>query len=169
MLFVGKSTISMSIFNSCVGFTTISSSVNPLFHISSHFQWQTVSFTMFFGVNPRGESPQVLLPCPGCDTFVALPPAAPPHTVIFGKNSDRPNGEAQSVRRYPGGTFEPWKSIGIWWGYDTGWWRLEHDFYFSIQLGMSSSQLTFIFFRGVQTTNQDIFGWIHQLDRKLWF
>ena len=35
---------------------------------------------------------------------------------------------------------------------------LEHDFYFSIQLGMSSSQLTFIFFRGVQTTNQ-----IHRL------
>jgi hypothetical protein len=31
---------------------------------------------------------------------------------------------------------------------------LEHEFYFSIQLGMSSSQLTFIFFRGVQTTNQ---------------
>jgi len=35
---------------------------------------------------------------------------------------------------------------------------LEH-FYFSIQLGMSSSQLTFIFFRGVETTNQIlIFG-----------
>eukprot|EP00435_Cladocopium_sp_Y103_P062743 s74_g24.t1 len=45
----------------------------------------------------------------GCDTFVALPPAAPPNTVIFGKNSDRPNGEGQSVRRYPGGSFEPWK------------------------------------------------------------
>ena len=26
---------------------------------------------------------------------------------------------------------------------------LEHDFYFSIQLGISYSQLTFIFFRGV--------------------
>ena len=26
---------------------------------------------------------------------------------------------------------------------------LEHEFYFSIQLGMSSSQLTFLFFGGV--------------------
>ena len=31
---------------------------------------------------------------------------------------------------------------------------LEHDCYFPIQLGMSSSQLTFIFFRGIETTNQ---------------
>ena len=31
---------------------------------------------------------------------------------------------------------------------------LEHDFYCSIQLGMSSSQLTIIFFRGVENTNQ---------------
>ena len=31
----------------------------------------------------------------------------------------------------------------------TGWWWLEHDFYVSIQLGMSSSQLTNSFFRGV--------------------
>ena len=37
----------------------------------------------------------------GCDTFVALPPATPPGTTIFGKNSDRPCGEGQSVRRYP--------------------------------------------------------------------
>ena len=31
---------------------------------------------------------------------------------------------------------------------------LAQDFYLSIQLGISSSQLTFIFFRGVETTNQ---------------
>ena len=37
----------------------------------------------------------------GCDTFVAYPPAAPVGTVIFGKNSDRPRGEGQSIRRYP--------------------------------------------------------------------
>ena len=37
---------------------------------------------------------------------------------------------------------------------------LEHDFYFPIQLGMSSSQLTFIFFRGVQRTNQFHEDWI---------
>ena len=30
---------------------------------------------------------------------------------------------------------------------------LEHEFYFPIQLGMSSSQLTFIFLRGYETTN----------------
>ena len=60
----------------------------------------------FFPVNP-GLPLHVV---PGCDTFVALPPVAPPNTVIFGKNSDRPNGEGQSVRRYPGGTFEPWRT-----------------------------------------------------------
>jgi hypothetical protein len=32
---------------------------------------------------------------------------------------------------------------------------LEHEFYFSI-LGFSSPQLTFIFFRGVETTNQQL-------------
>ena len=43
----------------------------------------------------HGDSPL------GCDTFVALPPATPRGTTIFGKNSDRPSGEGQSVRRYP--------------------------------------------------------------------
>ena len=37
----------------------------------------------------------------GCDTFVAFPPLAPKGTVIFGKNSDRPFGEKQSIRYYP--------------------------------------------------------------------
>ena len=37
----------------------------------------------------------------GCDTFVALPPATPPGVTVFGKNSDRPTGEGQSIRRYP--------------------------------------------------------------------
>lgn len=35
-----------------------------------------------------------------CDTFVVLPP----HTkngVVFGKNSDRPNGEVQEVVYFP--------------------------------------------------------------------
>ena len=44
----------------------------------------------------------------------------------------------------------------------SGWWWLEHDFYFPIYweiFGFSSSQLTFIFFRGVQTINQDLLGW----------
>jgi secernin len=38
----------------------------------------------------------------GCDTFVAFPPAAAAGSVIFGKNSDRPAGEGQTIRRYPG-------------------------------------------------------------------
>lgn len=36
-----------------------------------------------------------------CDTFVAFPPATKPGVVVFGKNSDRPAGEGQSIRRYP--------------------------------------------------------------------
>jgi secernin len=38
-----------------------------------------------------------------CDTFVALKPATADGAVVFGKNSDRPAGEDQSVRLYPGG------------------------------------------------------------------
>jgi secernin len=45
-------------------------------------------------------------PC-GCDTFVAFPPATPPGTVVFGKNSDRPTGEGQSIRRYPRSSHPP--------------------------------------------------------------
>ena len=37
-----------------------------------------------------------------CDTFIALPPATKDGTVIFAKNSDRPAGEGQGVRIYPG-------------------------------------------------------------------
>jgi secernin len=36
-----------------------------------------------------------------CDTFVAFPPTAPNGMVVFGKNSDRPTGEGQSITRYP--------------------------------------------------------------------
>jgi len=39
-------------------------------------------------------------PC-GCDTFVAFPPASPPGVIVFGKNSDRPTGERQTITRYP--------------------------------------------------------------------
>lgn len=35
-----------------------------------------------------------------CDTFVVLPPLSK-HGVVFGKNSDRPNGEVQEVVYYP--------------------------------------------------------------------
>jgi len=37
----------------------------------------------------------------GCDTLVAYPPTTPSGHVIFGKNSDRPAGEGQSIKRYP--------------------------------------------------------------------
>jgi secernin len=42
----------------------------------------------------------------GCDTFVAFPPTAPNGVVVFGKNSDRPAGEGQSIKRYPAGQYE---------------------------------------------------------------
>ena len=37
----------------------------------------------------------------GCDTFVAFHPCTPKGMAVFGKNSDRPAGEGQSIRRYP--------------------------------------------------------------------
>eukprot|EP00978_Attheya_sp_CCMP212_P042874 scaffold269421_cov35-Attheya_sp.AAC.1 len=40
----------------------------------------------------------------GCDTFIAYPPTTANGHVVFGKNSDRPAGEGQSIRRYPAST-----------------------------------------------------------------
>jgi len=42
-----------------------------------------------------------------CDTFVALAPATLDGAVVFAKNSDRPAGEAQSIRRYSTATHSP--------------------------------------------------------------
>lgn len=42
-----------------------------------------------------------------CDTLVALPPATAGGCVIFGKNSDRPDGEVQEVIYRPAQTFLP--------------------------------------------------------------
>jgi secernin len=39
-----------------------------------------------------------------CDTFVALPDAPIDGSVIFGKNSDRPEGEIQDVVTFPAQT-----------------------------------------------------------------
>lgn len=50
---------------------------------------------------PR-RSPDVVC---GCDTFVAFPPTAPPGWIVFGKNSDRPQGEGQTIQRYPRTTY----------------------------------------------------------------
>ncbi|XP_003745358.1 secernin-2 isoform X2 [Galendromus occidentalis] len=41
-----------------------------------------------------------------CDTFVVLAPAAAKDRVVFGKNSDRPQGEVQEVQYFPGATHE---------------------------------------------------------------
>uniref|UniRef100_A0A1B6LAG6 Secernin-2 n=1 Tax=Graphocephala atropunctata TaxID=36148 RepID=A0A1B6LAG6_9HEMI len=40
----------------------------------------------------------------GCDTFVVLPNLSAKGDIIFGKNSDRPNGEVQEVTLYPSQT-----------------------------------------------------------------
>ena len=42
-----------------------------------------------------------------CDTFVALPDATLDGSVIFGKNSDRPEGEIQDVVTFPAQTYSP--------------------------------------------------------------
>ncbi len=42
-----------------------------------------------------------------CDTFVAMAPATADGAVIFAKNSDRPQDEGQSIRRYPSRGFGP--------------------------------------------------------------
>jgi len=41
-----------------------------------------------------------------CDTFVVLPPNTKKNLTIFGKNSDRPNGEVQEIVYYPRRTYE---------------------------------------------------------------
>ncbi len=43
----------------------------------------------------------------GCDTFIAYPPLTPDGLVVFGKNSDRPSGEGQSITRYPSQSYPP--------------------------------------------------------------
>jgi secernin len=40
-----------------------------------------------------------------CDTFVSLPDATLDGSVIFGKNSDRPEGEIQDVVTFPAQTY----------------------------------------------------------------
>jgi secernin len=51
--------------------------------------------------SPEATSTILRRPC-GCDTFVAFPPATTsPNLIVFGKNSDRPTEEGQSIRKYP--------------------------------------------------------------------
>lgn len=46
-----------------------------------------------------------------CDTLVALPPATAGGVVVFGKNSDRPAGEGQSVVEVAGARHEPGATV----------------------------------------------------------
>ena len=59
-----------------------------------------------------------------------------------------------------------WWTSGPWWTskmvMSSGWW-FGSFFIFSIIYGMSSFQLTFIFFRGVETTNQS-YMWVKYND-----
>eukprot|EP00537_Pseudo-nitzschia_pungens_P006915 CAMPEP_0172378178 /NCGR_PEP_ID=MMETSP1060-20121228/69285_1 /TAXON_ID=37318 /ORGANISM="Pseudo-nitzschia pungens, Strain cf. cingulata" /LENGTH=381 /DNA_ID=CAMNT_0013105893 /DNA_START=2951 /DNA_END=4097 /DNA_ORIENTATION=+ len=47
----------------------------------------------------------------GCDTFVAYPPTTAEGHVVFGKNSDRPSGESQPLRRYPASDHKPGSTV----------------------------------------------------------
>jgi secernin len=63
---------------------------------------------IFTGAQPTKQHHQETLssyPLCGCDTFVAFPPATQSGMIIFGKNSDRPAGEEQTIRRYPRTTY----------------------------------------------------------------
>ena len=72
------------------------------------FQMKTASTTTTSNININIKSS---MPLCGCDTFVAFPPATAPGTVVFGKNSDRPNGEGQSITRYPAKTSDPQRDL----------------------------------------------------------
>lgn len=48
-----------------------------------------------------------------CDTFVALPPAAPGGRVVFGKNSDRPADEVQEVVHFPAAAHPPGAALEV--------------------------------------------------------
>ena len=48
-----------------------------------------------------------------CDTFVALPPATNRGFIVFGKNSDRPQGEVQEVLHFPAATHEAGSKVQV--------------------------------------------------------
>jgi secernin len=76
----------------------------------------------------------------GCDTFVALPPAAADRVTIFAKNSDRPPREAQRVVQRPRARHPPGATVrcqyvevaqvpetAAWLGSQPHWlWGVEH-------------------------------------------
>ena len=66
--------------------------------LSAFSAWKQVQ-SLARTMNAESRSTPALLR--GCDTFVGFPPTTPEGVVIFGKNSDRPAGEGQSITRYP--------------------------------------------------------------------
>ena len=48
-----------------------------------------------------------------CDTFVALPPATNRDFIVFGKNSDRPQGEVQEVVHFPAATHDAGSKVQV--------------------------------------------------------
>lgn len=48
-----------------------------------------------------------------CDTFVVLPPFTLNNTVIFGKNSDRPQHEVQEVVHFARASYEPGSKVKV--------------------------------------------------------
>ncbi|KAJ8981091.1 hypothetical protein NQ317_005488, partial [Molorchus minor] len=59
------------------------------------------TFTHLFRIDQsKQEIDNVMAPSKSCDTFVVLPPLTK-YGVVFGKNSDRPQGEIQEVVYFP--------------------------------------------------------------------
>ena len=63
-----------------------------------------------------------------CDTFVALPPATNRGFIVFGKNSDRPQGEVQEVLHIPAATHEAGAKVQV--GYSVCYARAFHKLCF---------------------------------------
>ena len=74
------------------------------YYYPTHRQCKTIDDTDKDG--DAGSKQGRRIPLKGCDTFVAYPPLTPDGVVIFGKNSDRPAGEKQSITRYPAKTYK---------------------------------------------------------------
>ncbi len=84
-------------------FATLQSKMDPdPGQCYSHFRAEVVSGRIQFACNiwAIGGRPSTY-ETDVCDTFVALPDATLSGEVIFGKNSDRPGGEAQDVEALP--------------------------------------------------------------------
>ena len=81
---------------------------------------------------------------------------------VFFKTGNLGHVHQQNPGESSEGTETWWTTLSTVFPYISVWWfgTLEHEYYFSIYiLGISSSQLTCIFFRGVEPTNQLGYKW----------